>query len=229
MRGLFIHIVVYGVVNVLLVGVWLVTTGSPVALARVSADPGLALRNGFWPLAVAAGWGGALTIHLGVWLSAVLFGGGQRRRARREVRRAAVAPKPPELPASTAWTPVISVGQDLAKHATRAAIGLVESLATRATSRPAESQVQSGRHWVAVMFTDLVGSTDLAESLGDARWHELLAAHRRLVRECVGANRGTEVGTQGDGFLVRFDSPDAAVRAPSPSNGAAPPAAGTSR
>jgi class 3 adenylate cyclase len=101
----------------------------------------------------------------------------------------------------------MSVGQDLAKHAARVAVGLVESLATKATARPAVS----GRHWVAVMFTDLVGSTDLAERLGDQRWHALLAAHRRLVRECVGANRGTEVGTQGDGFLVRFDSPDAAV------------------
>jgi len=214
-RGLFIHIVVYGVVNALLVGVWLVTTGSPLALTQVSTqvstDPGLALRNGFWPLAVAAGWGGALVIHLGVWLSAVLFGGGRRRRIRREARRAALSPKPPELPASTTWTPVISVGQDLAQHATRAAIGLVESLASKAANRPAESQVPSGRHWVAVMFTDLVGSTDLAESLGDARWLKLLAAHRRLVRECVGANRGTEVGTQGDGFLVRFNSPDAAV------------------
>jgi class 3 adenylate cyclase len=209
MRGLFIHAVVYAVVNALLVGVWLVTTGSPEALARVPDDPAFALRNGFWPLAVEAGWGGALVIHLGVWLSAVLFGGRRRRRARREARSiAVVAPKPPTpVPVTTTWEPVISVGQDLAKHATRAAIGLVESLATKATARPAVS----GRHWVAVMFTDLVGSTDLAERLGDQRWHALLAAHRRLVRECVGANRGTEVGTQGDGFLVRFDSPDAAV------------------
>jgi class 3 adenylate cyclase len=215
MRGLFIHAVVYAVVNVLLVGVWLVTTGSPEELARVSADPALALRNGFWPLAVEAGWGGAVVIHFGVWLAGLLFGGRRRRRARREAerearreaRRVVVAPKPPAPVAVTTWEPVMSVGQDLAKHATRAAIGLVESLANKATARPAVS----GRHWVAVMFTDLVGSTDLAERLGDARWHALLAVHRRLVRECVGANRGTEVGTQGDGFLVRFDSPDAAV------------------
>ena len=207
MRGLFIHAVVYAVVNALLVGVWLVTTGSPEELARVSADPVLALRNGFWPLAVEAAWGGAVVIHFGVCLAGLLFGGGRRRRARREARRIAAAPKPPEPVAVTTWEPVMAVGQDLAKHATRAAIGLVESLATKATARPAVS----GRHWVAVMFTDLVGSTDLAERLGDQRWHALLAVHRRLVRECIGSNRGTEVGTQGDGFLVRFDSPDAAV------------------
>ena len=61
------------------------------------------------------------------------------------------------------------------------------------------------------MFTDLVGSTGLAESLGDATWHEMLANHRQLVRQCVDHHQGIEVGTQGDGFLVRFDTPDAAV------------------
>jgi class 3 adenylate cyclase len=61
------------------------------------------------------------------------------------------------------------------------------------------------------MFTDLAGSTRLAEQLGDATWSEMLATHRRVVRECVETHRGTEVGTQGDGFLVRFESPDAAV------------------
>src|SRR4029079_3084987 len=42
-------------------------------------------------------------------------------------------------------------------------------------------------------------------------WHEMLASHRQLVRQCVEANKGTEVGTQGDGFLVRFETPDAAI------------------
>ena len=70
-----------------------------------------------------------------------------------------------------------------AKEAARAAIGLVESLAGRAASRPSKPSVATpGREWVVVMFTDLVDSTRLAESLGDTMWHEMLASHRELVR-----------------------------------------------
>jgi class 3 adenylate cyclase len=61
------------------------------------------------------------------------------------------------------------------------------------------------------MFTDIVGSTDLAERLGDGAWHSMLAEHRALVRACIGEHAGTEIGTQGDGFLVRFTTSDAAV------------------
>jgi class 3 adenylate cyclase len=68
------------------------------------------------------------------------------------------------------------------------------------------------RQWVAVLFTDVVGSTPLAHAMGDDAWHRALADHRRLVRAAVGDRRGTEVGTQGDGFLARFDSPSDAVR-----------------
>jgi class 3 adenylate cyclase len=67
------------------------------------------------------------------------------------------------------------------------------------------------RRWVAVLFTDVVGSSQLAETLGDEEWSEIIAAYRRVVRDALGAHGGTEVGTQGDGFLLRFDHPDDAV------------------
>jgi class 3 adenylate cyclase len=121
-----------------------------------------------------------------------------------------VPPIPPH-PAAPG-TPGAAPNTDLAKDAARAAIGLVESLAGRAVSRPSKAPTTSaGRQWVAVMFTDLVGSTGLAESLGDSTWHEMLTSHRQLVRQCVTDHHGAEVGTQGDGFLVRFETPDAAV------------------
>jgi class 3 adenylate cyclase len=69
----------------------------------------------------------------------------------------------------------------------------------------------SGRQRVTVVFTDIVGSTDLAESLGDDEWESVLGSHRRTVRELLAGNAGREVGTQGDGFLVRFDRPADAV------------------
>jgi class 3 adenylate cyclase len=63
-----------------------------------------------------------------------------------------------------------------------------------------------------VMFTDIVGSTDLAARLGDQRWLDLRAAHDGLVRNQLGRYRGEEVATTGDGFLATFDGPARAVR-----------------
>jgi class 3 adenylate cyclase/streptogramin lyase len=64
----------------------------------------------------------------------------------------------------------------------------------------------------AVLFTDVVGSTELARELGDQRWSRLLEAQRRIVREELRANRGREVDTAGDGFFAVFESPADAVR-----------------
>jgi streptogramin lyase len=63
-----------------------------------------------------------------------------------------------------------------------------------------------------VLFTDVVGSTELARELGDQRWGRLLAAERRIVREELRANRGREVDTAGDGFFALFEGPADAVR-----------------
>ncbi len=63
-----------------------------------------------------------------------------------------------------------------------------------------------------IMFTDIVGSTDLAASIGDARWRDLLAEHNRIVREQLDRFRGREVKTTGDGFLATFDGPARAIR-----------------
>jgi class 3 adenylate cyclase len=63
-----------------------------------------------------------------------------------------------------------------------------------------------------VLFTDLVGSTELASELGDRRWRELLEAHRVVVRRELERFRGHEVDTTGDGFLATFDGPARAIR-----------------
>ena len=63
-----------------------------------------------------------------------------------------------------------------------------------------------------VMCTDIVGSTQMAATLGDRRWHHLLERHHAVVREQLGRFRGTEVDTAGDGFLATFDAPGRAVR-----------------
>lgn len=63
-----------------------------------------------------------------------------------------------------------------------------------------------------ILFTDIVGSTELAVSLGDARWHQVLDAHDRAVRDELHRFRGREVKTTGDGFFVSFDGPARAIR-----------------
>jgi class 3 adenylate cyclase len=63
-----------------------------------------------------------------------------------------------------------------------------------------------------VLFTDIVGSTARAASLGDQRWHSLLDAHDRSVREQLRRFRGNEINTTGDGFVGSFDGPARAIR-----------------
>lgn len=70
---------------------------------------------------------------------------------------------------------------------------------------------RSGRRHVVAMFTDLSGSTEANERLGDEAWAQLVKQHRRTVRELTDAHGGKEVSTQGDGFFVRFYDPGPAL------------------
>jgi class 3 adenylate cyclase len=62
------------------------------------------------------------------------------------------------------------------------------------------------------MFTDIVGSTELAADMGDRRWAELLEGHQQIVRRELARFRGREIDTAGDGFLATFDGPARAIR-----------------
>ena len=72
--------------------------------------------------------------------------------------------------------------------------------------------IESHRVLATVLFTDIVGSTALAEQLGDRRWRDLLDAHHATVRRELSRARGKEVKSLGDGFLATFDGPARAVR-----------------
>jgi class 3 adenylate cyclase/pimeloyl-ACP methyl ester carboxylesterase len=65
---------------------------------------------------------------------------------------------------------------------------------------------------VSVLFTDIVGSTERAASLGDQRWRSLLDRHDQIVRDQLRIFRGREVNTTGDGFVASFDGPARAIR-----------------
>ncbi len=68
-----------------------------------------------------------------------------------------------------------------------------------------------GRRLATVLFTDIVGSTDHAGRLGDARWRDLLEDHDRLVRRQLARYGGQEIKFTGDGFLALFEDPLAAL------------------
>jgi class 3 adenylate cyclase len=63
-----------------------------------------------------------------------------------------------------------------------------------------------------VLFTDVVGSTDLLARVGDARYREMRSAHERLVRLALEREGGDLVNVMGDGTLSVFEGPSKAVR-----------------
>ena len=64
-----------------------------------------------------------------------------------------------------------------------------------------------------MLMTDIVDSTRMAGELGSAAWKQRLADHNRIVRRQIERFGGREVDTTGDGFLVAFNSAEAALRA----------------
>jgi class 3 adenylate cyclase len=106
-----------------------------------------------------------------------------------------------ELPGRDVW-PFLEGSAEMAD----AVLGF---LTETATTPPDE---ESARVLVTILFTDIAGATERAAQIGDARWHEVLATHHRLVRQQLARFRGREVDTAGDGFFASFDGPARAIR-----------------
>ena len=65
----------------------------------------------------------------------------------------------------------------------------------------------------AVLFTDIVGSTEHLTRVGDEAWRALLAAHDAMARQAVEGQAGRIIKSTGDGILATFEGPAHAVRA----------------
>jgi class 3 adenylate cyclase len=71
----------------------------------------------------------------------------------------------------------------------------------------------SERVLATILFTDIVGSTEMAARMGDSVWRELLQRHHAVVRRELARYQGRELDTAGDGFFAAFDGPARALQA----------------
>lgn len=71
---------------------------------------------------------------------------------------------------------------------------------------------ETDRIVATLMFTDIVGSTELAVSIGDSAWRATVERHHASVRQALARHRGREIDTAGDGFFAAFDGPARAIR-----------------
>jgi class 3 adenylate cyclase/pimeloyl-ACP methyl ester carboxylesterase len=72
--------------------------------------------------------------------------------------------------------------------------------------------IDMDRALTALLFTDIVESTQQAALLGDRRWRELLDTHDAVNRAVIDRHRGRVVKMTGDGVLATFDGPGKALR-----------------
>ena len=66
---------------------------------------------------------------------------------------------------------------------------------------------------VAVLFTDVVGSTRLLARLGDDAADAVRRSHFAVLRDAIANHRGRELKSLGDGLMVAFADPAAALAA----------------
>lgn len=75
----------------------------------------------------------------------------------------------------------------------------------------APQRVRRDRRLAAILFTDIVGSTELAASLGDEAWRERVRRHDAALAQAVTEHEGRVLKHTGDGALCLFDQPAAAL------------------
>jgi len=88
---------------------------------------------------------------------------------------------------------------------------VVEEIRSFAAKIQREEEVLD-RVLATILFTDIVGSTERANELGDHAWKALVERHHAVVRAMLARYRGQEVDTAGDGFFATFDGPARGVR-----------------
>lgn len=94
-----------------------------------------------------------------------------------------------------------------------AALGLFERVGARLDASRAKELLGRVDVRRTFLFTDIVDSTRLLETLGADKWKRLLARHNELLRERIVDNGGEVIKQTGDGFFASFENPKAAIEA----------------
>jgi class 3 adenylate cyclase len=89
----------------------------------------------------------------------------------------------------------------------------LDDLVTSVLSEPSALSSAALEGTMTLVFTDIVDSTGLAETLGDVAWADLISRHEAAIRKVTAAQGGTVVKLLGDGSMLAFESARAAVRA----------------
>jgi class 3 adenylate cyclase/pimeloyl-ACP methyl ester carboxylesterase len=74
------------------------------------------------------------------------------------------------------------------------------------TTEPASTGARAPSGLVTILFTDMVGSTDLTQRVGDDKAQEALRRHNAVVRQALKENGGSEIKHTGDGIMASFAS-----------------------
>jgi class 3 adenylate cyclase len=89
----------------------------------------------------------------------------------------------------------------------------IDAVASAAEREPVElGGLTSPDGAVTLVFSDIEGSTEMIERLGEQSWYEVVRDHNAIVRALTGSHDGTVVKSQGDGFMLAFSSAHAALR-----------------
>jgi adenylate cyclase len=163
--------------------------------------------------ALSAGLGAALAVSV-LLLVVSRF---QLRRARRQVRALATTEPLSSRAARTAGWAMRGVVGTAVRVREQGVGGLLRSSIEELTGialadKQAIAQVIGEDGTVTIVFSDIENSTMLNESLGDDAWVALLDAHDHVIRRLVAREHGHVVKSQGDGFMIAFGDPTAAVR-----------------
>ena len=99
----------------------------------------------------------------------------------------------------------------------RAAHATFERLGATLEAERCEDIIRAGEHQAGrrvartFMFTDIVGSTNLLETIGDEAWEDVVRWHDETLRSVIESHRGEVVHTTGDGFFATFEDATAAA------------------
>ena len=92
------------------------------------------------------------------------------------------------------------------KNSVEKMVRTIDPKVALARSKANRSHMLAAEATATIMFTDIVGSSAMAERLGDRAAREVLRSHNDIIRSKTNAHGGVEVKFMGDGFMLTFPS-----------------------